>query len=321
MNGGKPVLCLVAILVLGVCTNTSANPTDGGNPYQAIVDRNVFGLKPPAPPPDPEANKPPPAKLTLTGVYKMGGGAARALIKVAVPPRPPDPAKEIPLILSEGQGGEGVEVLSIDTVASTVKVNNSGTVMTLDFTNNGAKLAGSAPAAGGKPPGVGVPPAPNPFTPHAPGAPPPTARPVRSTSLPGAPISPAGYSGTSVSGSAQPVTTYTALPTTYNTSSGINVGGTASGSLTVPGLGTTASTYQPQRNWPPEPQTAEESAIMGAAYSQKYAQEIQAGTMPSLPGDNPLLQNQQTTQPTTTPAPTPNMPPLPPGAARRYVPQ
>ena len=314
------MLCAVGVLTLVVWTGALANTTDGGNPYQAIVDRNVFGLKPPAPPPDPEANKPPPPKIILTGVYKMGD-TARALMKVSVPPRPPEPAKEIPLILSVGQGSEGVEVLAIDTVASTVKVNNSGTVMSLDFTNNGAKLAG-APGAAPKLPGVGVPPAPNPFAPPVPGGLPPTTRPVRPTGMPGAPVSPTSYNPSASSASAHPVTTYTALPTgsSYNPSSGITVGGTPSGTLTVPGLGSAPSTPQVQRNWPPEPQSAEEAAIMGAAYSQRYAREIQAGTMPSIPGDNPLLQDQQTA-PTTTPVNTPTGPPLPPGAARRYVPQ
>jgi hypothetical protein len=303
-NGDRPILYAVGILVLGALASAVANPTEGGSPYQAIVDRNVFGLKPPAPPPGPEDNKPPPAKLTLTGVYKWGT-TARALIKVAVPPRPPDPAKEIPLILSEGQGGEGVEVLSIDTVASTVKVNNSGTVMTLDFTNNGAKLAGGpsgGPGAAGKPPGVGMPPAPNPFAPPAPGPPPSTARPVRPTGMPGAPVSP-------TSAAAQSVTTYTALPTasTYNT---------ASGALNVSGMASAASAPQGQRNWPPEPRTAEEAAIMGAAYSVRYAKEIQAGSMPSIPGGNPLLPDQQETTPTTPPVNTPAGPPLPPGSAR-----
>lgn len=312
-NGDKVMRFAMSFLMLGAVTSAVAVPSEAGNPYQAITDRNVFGLKPPPPPPGPEDNKPPPSKLTLTGLYKMGD-TAKALIKVSLPPRPPDPAKEVPLSLAVGQALEGVEVLDIDTVARIVKVNNSGTVMSLDFTNNGAKVtAGPAGAPGGpggpggKPPGMGVPPAPNPFVPPAPA--PNTTRPIRSAGLPGDAVSPASYA------SAQPVTTYSAVPTTYNSSSGVGV--SASG-LTVGGV---ASTPQAQRNWPPEPQTAEEAAIMGAAYSTKYAKEIQAGTMPSIPGDNPLLQDQQTTQPAATTVTTPNMPQLPPGAARRYVPQ
>jgi hypothetical protein len=43
---------------------------------------------------------------------------------------------------------------------------------------------------------------------------------------------------------------------------------------------------------PPEPPlSSEQAAIMEAAYTLKYQKEIQAGTMPSIPGDNPLMDN------------------------------
>ena len=51
------------------------------------------------------------------------------------------------------------------------------------------------------------------------------------------------------------------------------------------------------RNWPPEtPIFSEQAAIMEAAYRMKYQKEIQAGTMPSMPGDNPLLDNNSNNQ-------------------------
>jgi len=56
------------------------------------------------------------------------------------------------------------------------------------------------------------------------------------------------------------------------------------------GLGAPASAIQPLKNWPPEiPMTPEEAAIQEAAYTLKYQKQIQAGTMPSIPGDNPIL--------------------------------
>ena len=58
-NGDKVMRFAVALLMLGAVTSAVAVPSEGGNPYQAITDRNVFGLKPPAPPPGPEDNKPP----------------------------------------------------------------------------------------------------------------------------------------------------------------------------------------------------------------------------------------------------------------------
>jgi len=46
------------------------------------------------------------------------------------------------------------------------------------------------------------------------------------------------------------------------------------------------------RKWPPEtPMSPEQSTIMEAAYRMKYQAEIQAGTMPPMPGDNPLIGN------------------------------
>ena len=40
----------------------------------------------------------------------------------------------------------------------------------------------------------------------------------------------------------------------------------------------------------------EQAAIMEAAYRMKYQKEIQAGTMPSVPGDNPFTDNDNNNQ-------------------------
>ena len=322
-NGGKALLCALSLLVFWTGSRAMATETSGGNPYQAIVDRNVFGLKPPAPPPDPEANKPPPPKITLTGIYTMGGNK-RVLMKVQVPARPPEPAKEVPLTLAEGQRDGDVEVLEIDTVARTVKVNNSGTVTSLDFTNNGVKIASAAPP-GGMPNPAGARPAavPNPFAPGGVGKPPPTAREMRLGPT-GAAVSPAAYGGVP----AAPSYSGTRLPTAYGTASaapaysttpGMVVGGTPSGTLTLPGTASAATTTTRQQNWPPEtPMTPEQRVIAEAAYLQKYAKEIQAGTMPSIPGGNPLIQGGGSSGQTTPPANTTPQLPLPPGAAQTF---
>jgi hypothetical protein len=48
----------------------------------------------------------------------------------------------------------------------------------------------------------------------------------------------------------------------------------------------------PAKHWPPETaMSPEQAAIMEAAYRMKYQKEMQAGTMPPIPGDNPLLDN------------------------------
>src|SRR5262245_16734768 len=107
---GKTLTVAVGTLV---CTQAEALTTDSGsnNPYQGIVDRNVFGLKPTPPPaPPPEPPKPPASKITLTGIITYGG--KRALLKAAAPARPGvagkggEPGKELSLTLKEGQREE-----------------------------------------------------------------------------------------------------------------------------------------------------------------------------------------------------------------------
>jgi hypothetical protein len=133
-----------------------------GNSYNGIVDRNVFGLKPPTPPPDPNANKAPekPSTITLTGITTILGNK-RALLKVAIPARPPEPAKDENYMLTEGQRDGNVEVLEINERTGSVKVSNAGEISTLTFDKNGAKLVASAPPVPGAmqspPPGMGMP--------------------------------------------------------------------------------------------------------------------------------------------------------------------
>jgi hypothetical protein len=312
-NSAKLLLCALSALVFWMGTHAIATETSGGNPYQAIVDRNVFGLKPPAPPPNPEANKPPPPKITLTGIYTMGG-TKRVLMKVQMPAKPPEPAKEVPLTLSEGQREGDVEVLEIDAIARTAKVNNFGTITSLDFTNNGAKIA-AGPAPGGAPNPAGAGPGfapPNPFAPGGASKGIPTARPMRLDPT-GASVSP-GYGG------ASPSATYSAVPTapTYNAPSGITVGGSASGALTLPGVSSAPGTVTRPKNWPPEPTTAEEAAILGAAYAMKNKAAIERGDLPPIPGDNPLLESGSSSAQTTKPVNTNPQLSLPPGAARTF---
>ena len=131
-----------------------------GNPYQGIPSRNIFALKPPPPTElTPPSEIKPPVKLTLSGLTDILG-KKQALLKAQIPPRPPaEPAKEESYILAEGQSESDVQVLAIDQKAGTVKVNNHGTIQTLDFVNNGAKLptASPLPSIGGLPPVPGNP--------------------------------------------------------------------------------------------------------------------------------------------------------------------
>lgn len=148
-HGAKMLVCVAGSLAF--CTAANAVPQESSdNPYQSIIDRNVFSLKPPPPPPDPaEVNKPQTLKITLTGITTIFGNK-RVLMKTAPPPgKPGEPPKtEQSYILTEGQREGDIEVVSIDEKALSVKVNNGGTVQTLTFEKDGAKLpATAAPAA------------------------------------------------------------------------------------------------------------------------------------------------------------------------------
>ena len=126
------------------------------NPYDLIVERNPFGLKPPPPPPDPnEAPKAPPpplATVELTGITSILS-SKRALFEIV-----PGPGKPmIKPILSEGERVESIEVVSINVEKNEVVVKNGGTVTNLTF-----KVAKSTPSSptGAVPPPVipGLPP-------------------------------------------------------------------------------------------------------------------------------------------------------------------
>ena len=159
--------------------------------------RNVFALKPPPPPPDPESLKPPPQKITLTGIMTIFG-KKQALMKTpptaAPPPKPgetPKPPQEHSYMLTEGQREDEITVLEIDEKAHLVKVDNSGTVQTLTFTNDAPKVAGAAgPAGPGGVPGGGFR-ASNPMVPAG------AAGGMKSIPLPGRPLRLPGMNGSS----------------------------------------------------------------------------------------------------------------------------
>jgi len=230
MRRGGQLTLFVLLGGLSVGAAASAvNPVPSASPYDGIVDRNVFGLKPPPPPPDPEATKTPPAKITLTGI--IGGtilGNKRALMKTPAPQGKPgeQPKGEQSYILTIGQREGDIEVLDIDEKAGSVKVNNAGAVLTLTFEKDGAKLpATPPPPVPGAPPGAPVPGAipavPNPAVPQPanPGFSLPT-RAIRTVPSPGV-VNPAGgnYGAGLAPTMGTPVANYGATPAlpTYST--------------------------------------------------------------------------------------------------------
>jgi hypothetical protein len=296
-HGERMLICTLAGLAL--CTTGNAVGGDSpGNPYQGIVDRNVFGLKPPPPPPDPESTKPPPPKVFLTGITTILGNK-RALLKMTPPAKPGEPAKEQSFTLAEGQREGDIEVLEINEKAGTVKVNNYGTITSLDFENNGVKVAGgpppAAPGAGARPPGFVPAPGANPAMPG--GGPGTLPRPMRLPTPTGAAVSPA-------SGDATPV---------YATGASASGGGVA-----LPAFGANSpAVSQPQQDAAAQ-LTREQQAIILAAQKQRYQSSGSpiASLLPPLPGDLGGAAATGNGSGTPTPKPwtpprAPSLPPLP----------
>jgi len=147
-------LLLLALLcaVLGGSERALAVTSD--NPYvHPITNRNLFSLKAPTRPEDNLPPAPPPniPKIQFVGITTIMGGK-RAILRVPQPARPPEPAGERSLMLTEnGPSEEGVKVLEINIAAGSVKINNHGLIQTLDLENDAPK---SAPA---RAPGAGIP--------------------------------------------------------------------------------------------------------------------------------------------------------------------
>jgi hypothetical protein len=122
------VLCLSG----GLCATSYADPT--ANPYQGIVDRNVFGLRPPPPPPSNEPVRPPPPAVALTGITTILGKKL-AFMNVQVPPRPGEQAKGGPqsFMLGVGEREGEIEVIDIDEKGGIVKLNDYGVITNVPF--------------------------------------------------------------------------------------------------------------------------------------------------------------------------------------------
>ena len=157
----KMLTCLAGSILL--CASSRAIVAESGdNPYSGIVERNLFGLKPPAAPVDPASIKPPPPRITLTGITTILG-KKRALMKVLLPGvKPGQPPTEQSLMLAEGQRDGEIELLGVDMKEGMARVDDYGTITNLTFEKDGVK----APAVSTQPGIVGAAPPPvaaNPF--------------------------------------------------------------------------------------------------------------------------------------------------------------
>jgi hypothetical protein len=108
------------------------------NPYDAIVERNAFGLRPP-PPPVTETNQAPaetPVKVVLTGITSIfGPEQPRAFLEIVeqAPPKGGTPVPPRRPILGAGDREGDVEVLSIDIGRNVVKIRNGAVESELTF--------------------------------------------------------------------------------------------------------------------------------------------------------------------------------------------
>jgi hypothetical protein len=157
-RAGKSVICLLGGFALGTAAYAAINPenpndssaSSSGNPYNVIVDRNVFDLRAPPPPPSTQPTNTPPPNIKLTGVTTILG-KKQALFMVQEPAAPGKPAnKEESYILTEGQRQGVIEVMEINVSAKqpTVKIKNDGNISVLTFEKvNLPQAPASAPPA------------------------------------------------------------------------------------------------------------------------------------------------------------------------------
>jgi hypothetical protein len=104
--------------------------------YQAIVERNAFGLRP-VPPPPVKPDKPPQkVNIKLTGITTMLG-VKKAYFILSDPAKPNTPNALVYPSLKQGERFGPIQVVSIDEKHCSVKIVNAGTPDTLTFSANG----------------------------------------------------------------------------------------------------------------------------------------------------------------------------------------
>lgn len=136
-----------ALAIAALCTGANvATGQSSTEIYGQIPARNLFGLHDPV---IPQVDPPPRVlpKVALTGIWTMGGKLA--VVKVQNSPKAGEQPGELSLILGEGQRESGIEILQINEKAGTIRVNNSGTEMTIGFDKDAGKVASTPPPGPG----------------------------------------------------------------------------------------------------------------------------------------------------------------------------
>lgn len=150
------VTTLWVTCILACASVKAVVPDTAPDPYQAIVDRNVFDLHAPAANVSAESSRQtkPIPKLTLNGITSILGTKLAILTVPATQPRTPPET----VMLAEGQAQDEVEVKQINEKSGAVNVINHGEEQTLDFEHDGTKPAPSA-ATPANPGALQIPPA------------------------------------------------------------------------------------------------------------------------------------------------------------------
>jgi len=210
--GRRAVFPLLAgFIALGIA---DASP----HPYTGIVDRNIFGLKPP-PPPVVETNQvqvTPAAKVVLTGITSMfGPQSKRAFFEITEQEPGKQPVTPKRPILGEGDREGDIEVLAIDIEQNIVRIRNRSieSELTFEVPKSGATTGAANMAA--NPPVINPPASPA----SGPGQPTiiSSSEPRGGVTMFGGGGNSAGNSGGSVStfGGAMPVAPVAANPPNY----------------------------------------------------------------------------------------------------------
>lgn len=306
MKSGTIAGLLGAAILAGFSLNALAELKD--NPYQVIIDRNPFNLRPipPPPPPPTETNAPaePPPEVKLTGITTLLGTPKVFLQledkKTKKPSFPPP--------MAVGDTEEGISIVSIDTENLKVRIKNGDAETTLDFKNHGVK-AGAGAAVAGAIPQPGVMPG------KVPAIPPPVI-PAAAVPQPGAP-----NTGRAIVAGGTP-----SAAAAYNPAAGAYGGGVPArplrtDNLSIPGGGNQILAGGGSQVYNPNPQPAvnpapqynrqEAEAIMELT-RQKLQQQEQTGQMaPGQPHSALIPPTALGRALGTTPTPTPSPNPFP----------
>jgi hypothetical protein len=276
-TSGKVALGVAS--VIGVTLSAAAINTDGQlNPYTAIVDRNVFNLRPPPPPQTNVVDTTPASKITLLGIV-CGPGPKQVMFKTAVG----TPPKEMSYALAEGERAGDVEVVEINEIAGTVRLKNKNDDQNLSLEKDSLKpTGGPLPGLPGLP---GVPGrVPPPSLPMPGGMPPVTSAPNPNGGPTGGnSVTTFGAGSTTIS---RPLRGQAAAVGTMSPQGGIDTSG--SGRVATFGTGATPATQAALQAGHAEqqlqaPVSQEHQILMMEVNRKLNAEKINRGMMPPPP--------------------------------------